>query len=188
MKNKTIAVLIGVALMILLASIGVSASDSTNGVLTPEAMAAHEAIVAASETNRPGDPESVTTRHERHITFTNSGSSYWYLSREDDDVYIPPVVTHECTEWRWSSGGTPYSYSAYRTCQLNNCPRPCIPLGGWSGGYHLNQYLDSWTESSGNYIFYYNERTTQWDHFCLGEDFYRYIPETHQGRTFAPYG
>ncbi len=188
MRTKLLIIFTGAVFLVgTLAAIGASASDSIDSVLTPHAKAAHEALVAESETYRPGDPDSVTTHFERSSTVTNADTIAWFHSHTMNDPYIPPVVTHECSEWRWSVGGTPYSYSAHRSCRLNNYPRPCINLGGWSGGYHLNVYTDSWTQSSGNYVFTYHELTTQWDHFCLGEDFYRYIPATHQGRTFAPY-
>lgn len=189
MKTKLTLILAADAiLMSMLATVGASASDEPDSVLTPEARVAHETLVAESETYRPGDPSSVTTHYGISMTFTSTSTDSRTHSATTGGPYIPPVVTYECTNWRWSTGGTPYSYSAYRTCRLNNYPRPCIDLGGWSGGYRLNEYTDSWTESTGNYVFIYNEKVTQWDHFCLGEDFYRYDPETHGGRTFAPYG
>ena len=188
MKIKLFASFASAAIPIgTLSGISISASDAPDGVLTYQAKAAHDALVVRSETYRPGDPDSVTTRFGRSATVTSADTIAWFHSHTANDPYIPPVVTHECSEWRWSVGGTPYSYSAHRSCRLNNYPRPCVALGGWSGGYHLNEYTDSWIQTSGNYAFTYNELTTQWDHFCLGEEFYRYIPATHQGRTFAPY-
>lgn len=68
-KMSTIAAAFGI-LASLLVAVGASASDTYTDVLTAEARAAHEELVAASKTGRPGDPEWVTTRY--HVSSTIS--------------------------------------------------------------------------------------------------------------------